>query len=69
MSLPQYRDLKDLTDIESIDQEIFINQKNLFDLRIKKATNQSIKLHLFKHTKRRLAQLLFKKSCLLKQKK
>lgn len=69
MSLPKYKDLKELNDIEAIDQEIFINQKNLFDLRIKKATNQSIKLHLFKHLKRRLAQLLFKKSFLLKRNK
>ena len=66
MSLPKYNDLKDLTNIIDIEQEIFLIQKNLFDLRIKKATNQSIKAHLFKHAKRRIAQLKFKKLILLK---
>jgi large subunit ribosomal protein L29 len=67
MSLPKYNDLNSLTTISDIDQEIFIIQKNLFDLRIKRATNQSIKPHLFKHAKRRIAQLKFKKVILLKQ--
>jgi large subunit ribosomal protein L29 len=61
MSLPKYNDLNNLTTVIDIDQEIFLIQKNLFDLRIKKATNQSIKVHLFKHAKRRIAQLKFKK--------
>jgi large subunit ribosomal protein L29 len=68
MSLPKYNDLSNLTTITDIDQEIFLIQKNLFDLRIKKATNQSIKVHLFKHAKRRIAQLKFKKGSLLNQK-
>jgi len=67
MSLPKYNDLNKLTTIVDIDQEIFLIQKNLFDLRIKKATNQSIKVHLFKHAKRRIAQLNFKKIILLNQ--
>ena len=67
MSLPKYNDLNKLTTIGDIDQEIFLIQKNLFDLRIKKATNQSIKAHLFKHAKRRIAQLKFKKVILLNQ--
>jgi large subunit ribosomal protein L29 len=67
MSLPKYNDLNKLTTIVDIDQEIFLIQKNLFDLRIKKATNQSIKVHLFKHAKRRIAQLKFKKVILLNQ--
>jgi len=68
MSLPKYNDLNNLTTVIDIDQEIFLIQKNLFDLRIKKATNQSIKVHLFKHAKRRIAQLKFKKGILLNQK-
>jgi large subunit ribosomal protein L29 len=64
MSLPNYKELNKLTNIIDIDQEIFLIQKNLFDLRIKKATNQSTKAHLFKHAKRRLAQLQFKKTSL-----
>jgi len=69
MSLPKYKDLTNLSTIIDIDQEIFLIQKNLFDLRIKKATNQSIKVHLFKHAKRRIAQLKFKKGSLLNQQK
>jgi len=68
MSLPKYKDLNSLSNVEEIDQEIFILQKNLFDLRIKKSTSQNLKPHLFLHTKRRLAQLNFKKACLLKTK-
>ena len=41
-------------------------QKSLFDLRIKKSTSQTVKPHLFIHAKRRIAQLKFKKSSLLK---
>ena len=41
-------------------------QKNLFDLRIKKSTSQTVKPHLFIHAKRRIAQLKFRKSSLLK---
>jgi len=67
MSLPKYKDLASLTNVEEIDQEIFILQKNLFDLRIKKATSQTVKPHLFLHAKRRLSQLMFKKSSILKK--
>ena len=62
MTLPTYKELDKLNSKEEIDQEIFLLQKNLFDLRIKRATNQSTKPHLFKHAKRRIDQLNFKKS-------
>ena len=68
MSLPKYKDLNSLSNVEEIDQEIFILQKNLFDLRIKRSTNQTNKPHLFTHTKRRIAQLKYKKSLLTKLK-
>lgn len=68
MSLPQYKELNKLLTISEIDQEIFALQKNLFDLKIKRATNQNIKPHIFKHTKRRISQLNFKKSSLTKVK-
>ena len=51
MSLPKYKELENLTTIDEIDQEIFILQKNLFDLRIKKSTSQTVKPHLFIHAK------------------
>ena len=61
MTLPKYKDLNNLVNISDIDKEIFLLQKNLFDLRIKKSTSQNLKPHLFLHTKRRLEQLNFKK--------
>lgn len=68
MTLPKYKELNSLMTIPEIDQEIFLLTKNLFDLRMKRSTSQTIKPHVFLHTKRRLAQLKFKKSCLLKTK-
>jgi ribosomal protein L29 len=65
MSLPTYKDLNSLTNLSDIDKEIFLLQKSLFDLRIKRSTSQTIKPHLFTHAKRRLAQLKFKKFSLL----
>jgi ribosomal protein L29 len=41
-------------------------QKSLFYLRIQNSTSQTVKPHLFLHAKRRIAQLKFKKSSLLK---
>ena len=62
MSLPKFKDLNSLSNIEEIDQEIFILQKNLFDLRLKRSTSKNVKTHLFANTKRRIAQLKFKKA-------
>ena len=70
MTLPKYKDLDSIVSENDIEQEIFILQKSLFDLRIKRstnqATNQATKPHLFKHAKRRIAQLQFKKSLIAK---
>jgi len=66
MTLPKYKELNKLSTIIEIDQEILNLSKNLFDLKIKRSTNQSIKSHLFKHTKRRIAQLNFRKNLLAK---
>ena len=68
MTLPNYKELDKLTTLIEIEKEIFLFTKNLFDLRMKKSANQSVKPHLFIHTKRRLAQLKFKKFSLLKEK-
>jgi hypothetical protein len=38
MSLPKYKDLGSLTTLVDIEKEIFILQKSLFDLRIKKSS-------------------------------
>jgi len=66
MSLPKYSELTSLLSADEIDQEIFLLQKELFDLRIKQSKKQSIKGHFFIHKKRRIAQLKFKKFSLLK---
>nr|AYO28724.1 ribosomal protein L29 [Neotessella volvocina] len=66
MSLPKYSELKALSNIVDIEKEIFLYSKNLFDLKLKRATNQVTQPHNFKHLKRRLAQLKFHKSCLLR---
>jgi ribosomal protein L29 len=65
MSLPKYTELENLKTVEEINQELFILQKKLFDLRIKKSTSQTIKPHLFIHAKRRIAQLKLKKTLLV----
>jgi large subunit ribosomal protein L29 len=67
MSFPKYEEVNSFVNILDIDNEIFLLQKNLFDLRLKKSTSQSVKPHLFKHAKHRIAQLKFKKSSLAKQ--
>jgi large subunit ribosomal protein L29 len=67
MSLPKYKELDSLTNVVDIENEIFLLQKNLFDLKLKKFTSQNVKPHLFTHTKHRLAQLQFKKSGLIKK--
>jgi ribosomal protein L29 len=66
MVLPKYIQLSEIKTISQIDLEISLLTKNLFDLRIKKATNQRFKCHLFTHIKRKIAQLNFKKKVLLK---
>jgi large subunit ribosomal protein L29 len=66
MTLPKYKELNNLSTIIEIEQELLNLSKNLFDLKIKRSTNQSIKPHLFKHTKRRIAQLNFRKNLLAK---
>lgn len=45
-------------DKETLNKEIVATKKQLFELRLKKATRQSFKPHLFKHNKRKIAQLL-----------
>jgi ribosomal protein L29 len=66
MALPKFKELDVLKNVSEIEQEIFLLQKNLFDLRMKRSTNQKIKSHLFTHYKRRIAQLNFKKASLSK---
>jgi len=57
MTLPKILDVIQLDD-SSLSKEIIAIKRQLFDLRLKRATRQDFKPHLFKHSKHRLAQLL-----------
>jgi large subunit ribosomal protein L29 len=57
MSLPSIKEIENL-DNDSLNFKIIETKKELFNLRLKKATFASFKPHLFKHTKQKLAQLL-----------
>lgn len=57
MAFLNFSELKSFDD-EGLTSEILEVKKQLFDLRLKKATRQSFKPHLFKHKKRKVAQLL-----------
>jgi len=56
MGVPKFSDLRSLSDNE-ISEAIIETEKELFNLRFKKATRQPFKSHQFKHAKRRLAHL------------
>lgn len=56
MSLPQFNEVISLSNNELSDA-IIKTEKELFNLRFKKATRQSFKSHEIKSAKRRLAQL------------
>lgn len=56
MGLSQYSSISSLS-TEEINVEMVKIEKEIFDLRFKKATRQNYKLHELKNKKRKLAQL------------
>ena len=56
MTLPNFNDLKVISNKE-ISKKIIQTEKELFNLRFKKATRQVFKSHEIKYKKRQLAQL------------
>ena len=56
MSLPQFNDINGLSNVE-ISDAIIKAEKELFNLKFKKATRQPFNSHEIKFTKRRVAQL------------
>lgn len=56
MGLPKFTDIASFSN-DQILEEILKTEKELFNLKFKKATRQSFKPHTIKYTKRRLAQL------------
>jgi large subunit ribosomal protein L29 len=57
MPLPNIADARNLSD-EELAEEILAVKRQLFQLRLEKATRRLEKPHLFKHAKHRLAQLM-----------
>jgi len=57
MALSNFQSLKELDD-NKIQEIIIESKKELFNLRLQKATRQSFKAHNFKHLKRKIAQLM-----------
>jgi large subunit ribosomal protein L29 len=57
MSLSKIADARELSD-EQLAEEILAVKKQLFQLRLQKATRQLDKSHQFRHGRHRLAQLL-----------
>tara|TARA_B110000967_G_scaffold202303_1_gene240918 strand:+ start:169 stop:438 length:270 start_codon:yes stop_codon:yes gene_type:complete len=56
MNFPQFNDIKLFSNIE-ISKNIIQAEKELFDLKFRKATRQPFKSHEIKYSKRKLAQL------------
>lgn len=57
MALPKISEARSLNDQE-LGEQILAVKKQLFQLRLQKATRQLEKPHQFRHAKHRLAQLL-----------
>jgi large subunit ribosomal protein L29 len=57
MPLPKIAEARELSD-EKLSEEIVAVKKQLFQLRLQKATRQLEKPHQFKHARHRLSQLL-----------
>ncbi|WP_392532997.1 50S ribosomal protein L29 [Nostoc sp. C117] len=57
MPLPKISEARELSD-EKISDEILAVKRQLFQLRLQKATRQLEKPHQFRHAKHRLSQLL-----------
>jgi large subunit ribosomal protein L29 len=57
MALSKVQDARDLSDQE-LGEQIQVLKRQLFELRMQKATRQTVKPHLFKHTRHQLAQLM-----------
>lgn len=57
MSLPKIDEVRNLSEQE-LDEQILAVKRQLFELRMQKATRQLDKPHQFKHARHRLAQLM-----------
>ena len=76
MTFPKYQDLEKKYEklkadeiVADIEKEIFVLNKTLFDFRIQRATKKTLEPHMLIQTKRRIAQLEYKKNIVLKEQK
>ena len=56
MSLPKYSEILSLSN-HDLREEVYKLEAEVFNLRFKKSTRQTFKLHELKHKKRRVSQL------------
>lgn len=57
MALPSIKEARELSD-EALQAEILQVKRELFSLRFKQGTRQTVKPHEYRHAKHRLAQLM-----------
>lgn len=57
MAFPKIQEVRELSDSE-LEEQIIAVKRQLFELRLQKATRRLEKTHEFKHARHRLAQLL-----------
>jgi large subunit ribosomal protein L29 len=57
MAFPKMSDIENLSD-EEVNEQILSLKRELFTLRLQKATRRLEKTHLFKHRRHQLSQLL-----------
>ena len=57
MAFPKIEEVRDLSS-EELSEQILATKRQLFELRLQKATRRLEKTHEFKHAKHRLSQLL-----------
>lgn len=57
MAFPKMADIQNLSD-EEVNEQILTLKRELFTLRLQKATRRLEKTHLFKHKRHQLSQLL-----------
>jgi ribosomal protein L29 len=62
-----YQELSNFLDPIEIDKEIFVLKKSLLFLRLEAVRKKVKKNHLYRNTKKKIAQLYFKKSLLEKE--
>ncbi len=69
INIPEFNNIENLTLLQDIKEELDLVQDFLFNLKIRKNSENLKKNHLFKHLKKRIAQLKYKYSIIYKLEK